>query len=408
MRFRHRDGSVVHLAYCTNVHPAEDVDGVMEQLGRYGEPIREALGVGRLGLGLWLSAEAATTLAADAAAIDRLRSELERRGLEVVTFNGFPYRGFQQPTVKRAVYRPDWTEPERLRYTLDLARILARLLPDDVARGSISTLPLAWREGWDRARRELAVRQFDVLAAGLRAIEAETGRSIRVGLEPEPGCVVETIGQAVDALADLDRDVIGVSLDACHLAVQFEEPARAVAALAAAGIQVVKLQAACALEVESPGRPEIEPMLATFAEPRFLHQVRERNGEVAGADDLADLLAGTASLPRRTPWRIHVHLPLHAELAPPIATTRPVLEDLLRVGFGGLTALTDHIEVETYTWPVLPTEVTAIAAGRGSSTARGSTPAPPAQRDPIVEGIAGELAWSRRQLTTIGLTELPA
>ena len=32
MRFRHPDGTTVHLAYCTNVHPAEDLDGVLAQL----------------------------------------------------------------------------------------------------------------------------------------------------------------------------------------------------------------------------------------------------------------------------------------------------------------------------------------------------------------------------------------
>ncbi|MFB9837461.1 xylose isomerase, partial [Actinoallomurus acaciae] len=126
MRFRHPDGTLVHLAYCTNVHPAEDLDGVLAQLARYAEPVRERLGAGTLGVGLWLAADVARALA-DEAALARLRRELTARGLEVVTLNGFPYRAFHAPVVKRAVYVPDWTERARLDYTLDLARILQGL-----------------------------------------------------------------------------------------------------------------------------------------------------------------------------------------------------------------------------------------------------------------------------------------
>ena len=43
MRFRHPDGSTVHLAYCTNVHPAETLDGVLAQLRDHCEPVRRLL-----------------------------------------------------------------------------------------------------------------------------------------------------------------------------------------------------------------------------------------------------------------------------------------------------------------------------------------------------------------------------
>ncbi|MGH9011236.1 MAG: metabolite traffic protein EboE, partial [Acidimicrobiia bacterium] len=146
MRFRHPNGSTIHLAYCSNVHPAEDVDGVVGQLARFTEPVRRSLDVPRLGVGLWLPAPAAARLAAEEAEVTRLRGALDRRGLEVVTLNGFPYRGFHDPVVKRAVYHPDWLDPARAAYTLDLARVLVALLPDDVDEGTISTLPLAWRK----------------------------------------------------------------------------------------------------------------------------------------------------------------------------------------------------------------------------------------------------------------------
>ncbi|MFK8850305.1 xylose isomerase [Streptomyces sp. Ac-502] len=205
MRFRHPDGSTVHLAYCTNVHPAETLDGVLAQLRDHCEPVRKRLGRDRLGIGLWLARDAARALVSDPAALRGLRRELDIRGLEVVTLNGFPYRGFGDRHVKYRVYRPDWTEPARLDHTADLARLLAALLPDDMTEGTISTLPVAWRNDFDAVRdaatrRATALAALHTLADRLDALEELTGRSLRVGLEPEPGCLVETTADAVEAL----------------------------------------------------------------------------------------------------------------------------------------------------------------------------------------------------------------
>ncbi|MEU0537535.1 metabolite traffic protein EboE [Amycolatopsis tolypomycina] len=373
MRFRHRDGTLVHLAYCTNVHQAEDLDGVLAQLGRFGEPVRERLGVPRLGLGLWLARPVAAALAHDPAAVDRLKRELAVRGLEVVTLNGFPYQGFHDPVVKHKVYRPDWAAPERTRYTLDLARLLAELMPDDAVRGSVSTLPLGWRTEWRGDDGQL-----EVLAKGL----AGQDRPVRVAFEPEPGCVIETTAQAAALLSEVDKEWLGVCLDACHLAVGFEDPAAALGRLEAAGLAVVKLQASAALEAPDPADPSTRAALESFVEPRFLHQSNE--GAPPGADDLDLALAG--GLPGRAPWRVHFHVPLHADPAPPLTSTRPVLAATLAELFGGGTARTDHVEVETYTWQVLP-DAPADDAG-------------------LVAGIAAELDWTRRELTTLGLEEV--
>lgn len=129
MRFRHPDGSTVHLSYCTNVHPAETLDGVRAQLRDHCEPVRKRLGRDRLGIGLWLAGDAARTLVNDPAELRSLHAELDRRGLEVVTLNGFPYEGFGADEVKYRVYKPDWTDPERLAHTTDLARLLGRPAP---------------------------------------------------------------------------------------------------------------------------------------------------------------------------------------------------------------------------------------------------------------------------------------
>ncbi|MET9358758.1 metabolite traffic protein EboE [Streptomyces sp. NPDC006617] len=382
MRLRHPDGTTVHLAYCTNVHAAEDRDGVLAQLARYGEPVRERLGADRIGLGLWLAAPVVTALAADRSALDLLRKELDLRGIEVVTLNAFPYAGFHAPTVKKAVYRPDWTERPRLDHTLACARVLAELLPPDAARGSVSTLPLAWRTPWTPHRDDLARRHLDLLSQGLAALAADTGRTVRVGFEPEPGCLIETTGQAVARLADADHERLGVCVDTCHLAVAFEEPGPALTRLAAA-LPVVKTQASCAVHADRPADPAARAALAAFAERRFLHQTRQAApGGPLAADDLPEALQGALS--GDAAWRVHYHVPVQRDLPPPLRSTRPELVAALTTLLGGPTALTDHVEVETYTWPVLP------GAPDGSG---------------LVDGIAGELAWTRSTLTALGLTE---
>ncbi|MGW4792489.1 metabolite traffic protein EboE [Nonomuraea sp. NPDC004297] len=374
MRLRHPGGTPLHLGYCTNVHPAEDLDGIIAQFDTYAVPIRDRLGAGVLGLGLWLAAPVAGALAADPVLLAGLRRELAARGLEVVTLNGFPYRSFHDPVVKHAVYSPDWTTPARLSYTLDLARVLAGLLPDDAARGSVSTLPLAWREPWDAAMADRAARGLDRLAAGLAGVESATGRVVRVAFEPEPGCVVETTGQAITHLAGADTDRLGVCLDLAHLACAWEQPAAALKALREAGLAVVKVQLSAALETAGPQG------LREYAEPRFLHQTRNPHG--GAADDLDEAL--DRDLPG--PWRVHYHVPLHADPAPPLATTTPVLREALKELAGGPEPLCDHYDVETYTWGVLPDAL---------------RPRTPAQ---LADGIAAELAFARAELRDLGVT----
>ncbi|MEV5432044.1 metabolite traffic protein EboE [Streptomyces sp. NPDC052701] len=413
MRFRHPDGSTVHLAYCTNVHPAETLDGVLAQLRDHCEPVRRRLGRDRLGIGLWLARDAARALVTDPSALRGLRGELERRGLEVVTLNGFPYEGFGAEEVKYRVYKPDWADPERLDHTTALARVLAALLPDDILDGSISTLPLAWRtvlpqdpgtaadRGARIAERVATARAaLRTLAERLDALQDLTGRSIRIGLEPEPGCVVETTRDAIAPLTSIGHDRIGICVDTCHLATSFEDPHTALDALAEAGVTVVKSQLSAALHAEHPRLPEVREALAAFAEPRFLHQTRASSsappasGEVPGAagprgtDDLDEALKGDA-LPDSAPWRAHFHVPLHAPPAEPLTSTLPVLKAALTRLVGGPRPLTRHLEVETYTWQALPPELR------------------PRARAQLADGIAAELALARDLLTDLGLKELP-
>ncbi|MFI7382132.1 metabolite traffic protein EboE [Streptomyces sp. NPDC049813] len=390
MRFRHPDGSTVHLAYCTNVHPAETLDGVLAQLRDHCEPVRKRLGRDRLGIGLWLAKNAARSLATDPAALRGLRAELDRRGLEVVTLNGFPYEGFGATEVKYRVYQPDWADPERLTHTIELARLLAALLPADVTEGTISTLPLAWRTAYDEQRADTARAALVTLAERLDALEELTGRSVRVGLEPEPGCTIETTADALAPLTAVGRtDRIGLCLDTCHLATSFEDPDTALDGLAAAGVPVVKSQLSAALHAEHPHLPDVREALAAFDEPRFLHQTRARTADgLHGTDDLGPALRG-AALPDSAPWRAHFHVPLHAAPAAPLTSTLPVLRSTLARLMGGAHPLTAHLEVETYTWQALPPELR------------------PRARTQLADGIAAELALARDLLTDLGLKELP-
>lgn len=363
------------LSYCTNVHPAQDLDGIVAQLDTYAAVIRKRLDVDLLGVGLWLAADVASALATDAGARSRLARELSARGLGVQTLNAFPYGGFHDAVVKHAVYIPQWTDPRRVAYTRDCLTVLADLLHPDAEYGSISTLPLAWREPWSRADDDRAVAAFDEVVVHARRLSDHGGRPLRLAVEPEPGCVLDTVADAVSWLSGrVDAEHVGVCLDTCHLAVSFADPGAEVRRIHAAGLDVVKVQASAALHVDQPRDPDARRALADFCEPRYLHQVRERSatGEVLAADDLDDALA---ELPGEGPWRVHFHVPLHARPRAPLTSTTDVLTDAVAALATSGRPL-PHVEVETYTWTVLPD----------------------ADHVDLADGIADELRWARTEV----------
>ena len=264
-----------------------------------------------------------------------------------------------------------------------------------LTRGSVSTLPFAWRTPWDDGHHRAALDNLGRLSDALEGIEASTGRAVRVGLEPEPGCVVETTAEAVERLAGVDTDRIGVSLDLCHLAVGFEDPEEALSRIAAGGFPVTKAQVSAAVHADDPADPATRRALAEFDEVRFLHQVRGRHpdGVVVARDDLPDALSGDDPLADRAadgsavPWRVHFHVPLDAEPEPPLTSTRDHTRSSLTALVGGASAVTDHLEVETYTWGVLPEH------------------ARPRTDDDLARRIAAEVGWVRDQLVHLGLKE---
>jgi hypothetical protein len=200
---------------------------------------------------------------------------------------------------------------------------------------------------------------------------------VRVGLEPEPGCVLHTASEVAEQVAPL-APWVGVALDACHLAVEFEDPVAVAAALVASGAPAVKLQVASALRVADDDPAHRLATLAGYDEPRFLHQTRTSNGAVVGVDDVGMVDDG---FPSAGEWRVHFHQPVH--VGGP-ETTQELLVDALGVFVGGAEPLTHILEVETYTWNVLPPDRR------------------PASDGALAEALAAELSWTRERLHDFG------
>jgi len=353
------------IGYCSNVHAGADASAVCANIQGPIREVREHRRLDRMATGLWLSAAAARSFAAD---IGQLRELLQKSHLNLQTLNGFPYGDFHQSRVKEAVYAPAWDHPARLAYTLDLARILDHCLPDDSDFGTISSLPLGFASGWSAEREKIALENLCRLAEGLARQADRSGRHLRVCIEPEPDCAIETTNQVLrlflDALPATARRIgvaadsvtkhLGICLDVCHLAVQFEDPAAALVQFVEAGVSIGKLQVSSALLIEQPDRPDLAALLVPFAEPRYLHQVRCRrpNGTIAGCIDLPAALSDCA-FPRDGPWRVHFHMPLQWAGAGGLSTCAGAIGDVLDAMLHWPRPL-PHLEVETYTWQILP------------------------------------------------------
>ncbi len=386
----------VHLGYCTNIHPAESWTEVRAMLAGPVRAVKDAVGEGRFGVGLRLAARAAYELdgpGAGAAA----RAELAEAGLYVFSLNGFPYGAFHDTRVKEAVYRPDWREDERVRYTGALARVACELLPDEL-EGSISTVPGAFAaRAQAPAERRAIARNIAACAAELALVERERGRILRLALEPEPACLLETITETLDffeaelcsteVLEELARRTrtaragaeallrrhVGVCLDTCHASVEFESPLEALAALAGRGVAVPKIQLSAGLRLQGAS-PEALALLQTFSDDVYLHQTVVRESDTLTRFlDLPEALAARERFTADAEWRVHFHVPICEAAFGSLSSTRPELEAMLLAA----PELAPHLEVETYTFSVLP------EAYRHRS---------------VTESIARELAWVRSTL----------
>ena len=388
------DGAL--LTYCTNIHPGENWPDVMTSLKHHLPRVKVAVAPTKpFGVGLRLSAEAAATLHAPGE-LAAFRNFLAAEDLFVFTINGFPYGAFHGQRVKEAVYQPDWRDERRLAYTNQLADILVELLPVS-GFGSISTVPGTFKalgKGAETLMAEMMLRH----AAHLIGLHQAHGKTIALALEPEPCCFLETIEESVrffedhlfspgaagriaeltglavgEAEAALRRH-LGLCYDVCHAAVEFENAGESISALRAAGIPIQKLQLSAALRL-TPGPSQLEALNA-FAEGTYLHQVvtRAAGGTLTRYVDLPDALAQASASPAEE-WRVHFHVPIFEADIEPLGTTQDFLAEILALHRD--TPISPHLEVETYTWDVLP------PALRGM---------------PVDEAIARELQWVKARL----------
>lgn len=328
------------------------------------------------GIGLRLSAMAAAELLQE----DHLaafKSWLDETHTYVFTINGFPYGNFHGTRVKERVFQPDWTEPSRLDYTKDLFRILAVIARLETG-ASVSTLPGSHKTfGADESK---ICQNLIELADWLETLALETGRDFHLGLEPEPlghfENTEETLAFFKRLLSaakhpEVVQRRIGLNYDACHFALQYENAADSLNALVNAGIRISKIHLSSALAFD-PNDPLALEAIRAFDEPVYFHQVllRDANGEIARYIDLPDFLTTSDSLSKYTEARVHFHIPLDAEPAPPLRSTRRHAREVLAWCSTHPSACR-HFEIETYTWSVLPGEL---------------------QR-PVEQQIAGEYRW---------------
>jgi hypothetical protein len=392
-----------HLTYSTLVHPGDTWSEMWDSLNRYVPQVKARVCPNKsFGVSLRLSASSAQTLTGDRGERERLKEFLHQHDMYLYTVNAFPYGPFKNRVVKKDVYEPDWSTDQRAVYTMQVADILAEVAAPHV-QPSIQSPPLGFKPKVTGPEYVNAfTREVIRVVAHMVLLEKRTGRTVTLALEPEPACFLETTEEAVDyfknhlyaaeavrmlvsqtglnkgqAEAALRRH-LGMVYDICHQAVEYEDIGASLQALADAGIPVFKLQEAAALRVPKVTQEIVEAM-RPFAETVYLTQtVEKRNGKLNRFLNLEDAFAAFEKDPGggSREWRTHVHVPVFLDsIGEHFKTTRFAIEDALK--FHKKNKLSPQLEIETYTWDVLP-----------DSMKTGS----------IVDYVVRELDWVKGQL----------
>ncbi|SFU96402.1 metabolite traffic protein EboE [Pontibacter akesuensis] len=378
-----------HLTYCTNIHPGESWEEVFTNLESYFPPLKKELSPDKpFGIGLRLSNLASEQLL-EGNQLQEFKSWLHEQGLYVFTMNGFPYGGFHNQEVKDRVHFPDWATEERVAYTIRLAQIMAELLPEGM-EGGISTSPLSYKP-WLREADEQKMKSVFTHAAqhlvqvveALHQIKTQTGKTIHLDIEPEPDGLLEnskevikfykewlqpigadklqeSLGLTKDDAVEAIYTYVQLCYDVCHFALAYEKPQEAFAKLKHAGIRIGKIQLSAALKAELPQdvetRAELSEAMAMFAESTYLHQVveKDKEGELTQYPDLTFALQHIRK-PNAVEWRTHFHVPLFTQEYNGLQSTQEDVAEVLRLL--QQNNVTQHLEVETYTWDVLPLDL---------------------------------------------------
>ena len=386
-----------HLAYCTNVHHGQTWPETFDSLQKFALAVRSRVCPDRrFAIGLRLGSRAATELA-DKQAFLEFQRWLDRNECYIFTINGFPYGTFHGAPVKEQVYLPDWTSPDRLTYTNLLFDLLAKLVPDGVA-GSVSTLPGGFKAFIKSDDQIEAIRQnLWRCVEHVSHLSERSGKKLHLGLEPEPLCLLENSAETISFFDQMRAEhkndprldeFLGVNYDCCHFAVEFEEPGNALAAFENAGIRISKIHLSSALKTQAT--LDARAALQKFLDVVYLHQVIARgpDGQLTFFRDLPDALGDNSKFSREaghsselSEWRIHFHVPLHAAAVPPFQNTNDHLSGVLDWLAKNPKACS-HLEMETYTWEVLPPELKSRT---------------------VVEQLAAEYEWTLSQLAKRGM-----
>jgi len=397
----------LHLSYCSNIHAGENWDATFQNLKIYIPEVKSRLGYkGKFGIGLRLSKEASVVLERPER-LQEFQEWLKKTQAYVYSLNCFPYGGFHRTKVKEQVHAPDWTTEARLAYTLRCFRILAQLLPEGV-EGGISTSPLSYRHWFvsdleKNAAFERATTHLIAVVVELVRLHQETGKFLHLDIEPEPDGLLENseeliryfkewllsvgkaslakqLGTTQKEAEKLIKDHLQVCYDVCHFAIGYEKPKEAFKKLKQAGIGIGKIQLSAALKLLIPESPferfSIGKRLGEFADTTYLHQVvaRTKEGGLKSYPDLPQALAKLGDT-QDLEWRVHFHVPIFlANYGSFQATQEDIVEVLKLVNAN--PSITKHLEVETYTWEVLPQD-THLTLG---------------------DAISRELAWVKEQL----------
>lgn len=371
-----------HLSYCSNIHPGEEWASHFSVLQSSIPEIKAAVCPNeKMGIGLRLANQASIDLS-EKSNFDAFKNWLEANDCYVFTMNGFPYGGFHNVVVKDQVHAPDWTTPERTNYTIRSFGLLAQLLPNHLNEGGISTSPLSYRFWWKTAESleeatKIATRNMILVVESLIEIKATTGKTLHLDIEPEPDGILENSDEYIDwyknyllpmgieqlvskgfsseQAIEAIKTHIQLCYDVCHFAVGFEAPQVVIDKLESEGLKIGKIQISSALKVDfSSDAEEKLRVIAQYNEPTYLHQVvaQRKDGSFQKFPDLTEAIEGFDE--NISSWRVHFHVPLFLENYGVLSSTQSDIVDTINVHKN--KPFTNHLEIETYTWGVLPTE----------------------------------------------------
>ena len=389
-----------HLTYSTLVHPADDWEQLWKSVNTYLPQVKARMAPNqKFGVCLRTSAPSAAALSADPSKRADLKQFFADNDLYLYTANAFVYGVFKKQIIKEDVYEPDWRTEDRVEYTMQVASLLAHLAPDGI-EPSIQSAPLGFKP---RVTGEDVVEAYTTnvirVVAHLVKLHKETGKVVTLGLEPEPRCFLETTDETVEyftktlfsgetakrlakltGLNEADaatamRKHMGVVFDIGHQAVGFEHIPTSLQKLVDNDVQIVKLQEAASMYMPGVTQKTVDALQA-FAKTIYLSQTcQKKDGKTTWFMNLEDAFEDWYKNPGPRDWRTHFHVPVFLNDLGAFGTTRYALEEAL--AFHKKTPLSAHLEIETYTWDVLPDHL---------------------KTGDIVEYVCREMDWVKGQL----------